>query len=100
MSEESTKELMERALKAEINIPNWVVKQHESIYRICYLQVKESPELSLLPSSERKDIIIKLMNQFISTMIKNAQKKQESKNEDAPGKDISDEEENDRTGEL
>jgi hypothetical protein len=58
---------MEEALKLEVFIPPFA-RKFENLYKLAYYQVKNDARASALPSSQRKKLVINLMNSYIKNI--------------------------------
>lgn len=82
--------LVERAKQLDIYKPSWLPEVHYDLYRVCYLMVREAPESIGMSSTNRKKLIMKMMNQHISAAqevlyhkLKDNHEKQGQENEQA-----------------
>jgi hypothetical protein len=55
---------MEEAMKLKVFIPPFA-RKYENLYKLAYYQVKNDERASSLPSSQRKKLVINLMNTYI-----------------------------------
>lgn len=65
-----------------INIPNWVKRGMEPIYKQAYLECRNNLKLSKLPSTQRKKWIIERGNQIIQELINRAKAQKEELNKE------------------